>query len=253
MLVARASRAWRNGLVSDRLVAAIAAIEREERQSLGQRQAVAATRARTAESHVLVAGVLAFITILIAGLMVRRDVLERRKATSGCEDANATLADAVAEAQRRGEEITRLARLSHFLQGCRSPEEACLVIEKTARTLFEAAGALYLSNGDRFERAAAWDEGRALEPAFPARGVLGHPAGQHPRDRSSECRTRVHASRGDARCDMRSARGRRRLFRIAGDRRAPPCRGAAWRLAPRCWRPWSRSAPGSPTCGSGRP
>ena len=165
--------AWPNGLATDRLVGAIAAIEREERQILARRQAESTARARTTQSHVLAASVVAFTTILIAALMVRRDVIERRNATVRLQDFNATLADAVAEAQRRGDEITRLARLSHFLQSCRSPEEACLVIEKTARTLFEAAGALYLANGDRFEQAAAWDEGRALEPAFPREACWG--------------------------------------------------------------------------------
>jgi diguanylate cyclase (GGDEF)-like protein len=157
---------WRTGLVSDRLIAAVAAIEREERQALGERQALTASRARQAQSQVLVAGLLAFTTILIAGLMVRRDVLERRKATDRLEAANATLASAVAEAQRRRDEITRLARLSHFLQGCRSPEEACEVIAKTAPSLFDASGALYLASGERLERVAAWDEGLELHPAF---------------------------------------------------------------------------------------
>ena len=63
-------------------VEAIAVIEREEREVLGDRQALSASRARTAQVHVLLASVLGFITILIAGLMVRRDVLERRKATN---------------------------------------------------------------------------------------------------------------------------------------------------------------------------
>ena len=49
-----------------------------------------------------------------------------------------TLSEAAAEAQRRREEIARLARLSHFLQGCHSTEEACHVIETTAPALFGA-------------------------------------------------------------------------------------------------------------------
>jgi diguanylate cyclase (GGDEF)-like protein len=163
----------REALISDRLVEAIVAIEREERQVFGERQAMSASRARTAQSHVLVAAVLAFVTILIAGLMVRRDVLERRNVTDRLERANETLADTVAEAQRRREEITRLSRLSHFLQGCRSPEEACLVIEKTAPSLFGAAGALYLATGERFEQAAAWSDGHALRSAFSREACWG--------------------------------------------------------------------------------
>jgi diguanylate cyclase (GGDEF)-like protein len=164
---------WRDGLIGDRLIAAITALEARERQTLAERQALSASRARKAQSHVLIASVLAFLTILIAGLMVRRDVLERRKATDRLERANATLADAVAEAQRRREEITRLARLSHYLQGCRSPEEACLVIENTAPALFGAAGALYMVNAERLERAAAWDEGRELQMGFSREACWG--------------------------------------------------------------------------------
>jgi diguanylate cyclase (GGDEF)-like protein len=164
---ARPAGEWRSGLVSDALIAAVTAIERAERQELRQREATSAARARRAQSHVLVASVLGFITILIAGLMVRRDVLERRKVTHRLERANATLAGAVAEAQQRRDEITRLARLSHFLQGCRTSDEASGVIQKTAPELFGAAGALYLVTGERLERAAAWDEGRQLQQTFP--------------------------------------------------------------------------------------
>jgi diguanylate cyclase (GGDEF)-like protein len=165
--------AWRSGLVSDPLIAAVAAIERAEQLALRGREATSAARARRAQSHVLVASVLGFITILIAGLMVRRDVLERRKVTQRLERANTTLAGAVAEAQQRREEITRLARLSHFLQGCRSSDEACGVIQKTAPELFGAGGALYLVTGERLERAAAWDEGRALQQTFPREACWG--------------------------------------------------------------------------------
>jgi len=161
-----AAARWRDGLVSDRLIDAVTAIEHEERQTLGERQSRLASGAAKAQSQVLVASVLAFITILIAGLMVRRDVLERREVTERLEAANATLAGAVAEAQLRREEITRLARLSHFLQGCRSTEEACAVIEKTAPALFGAPGALYLASAERLERVAAWDEGLQLLPSF---------------------------------------------------------------------------------------
>jgi diguanylate cyclase (GGDEF)-like protein len=161
---------WRSGLASDALIAAVTAIERAERQELRQREATSAARARRAQSHVLVASVLGFITILIAGLMVRRDVLERRKVTHRLERANATLAGAVAEAQQRRDEITRLARLTHFLQGCRTSDEASAVIQKTAPELFGAAGALYLVTGERLERAAAWDEGRQLQQTFPRDG-----------------------------------------------------------------------------------
>jgi diguanylate cyclase (GGDEF)-like protein len=158
---------WRSGLVTDALIAAVTAIERAERQELRQREATSSARARKAQSHVLVASVLGFVTILIAGLMVRRDVLERRKVTHRLERANATLAGAVAEAQQRRDEITRLARLTHFLQGCRTSDEASAVIQKTAHELFGAAGALYLVTGERLERAAAWDEGRQLAQTFP--------------------------------------------------------------------------------------
>ncbi len=164
---------WRGGLVSDPVIAAVSEIERAERQALREHQATAAARLRQAQSHVLVASVLGFITILIAGLMVRRDVVERRKVTHRLERANATLAGAVAEAQQRREEITRLARLSHFLQGCRSSEEACDLVQKTAPELFGAAGALYLVTGERLERAAAWDEGRELQQAFPREACWG--------------------------------------------------------------------------------
>jgi diguanylate cyclase (GGDEF)-like protein len=163
----------RDSSVTRRLITAIGGIEQEERQTLEERQTAAASRAREARTQVLVASVVAFVTILIAGLMVRRDVLERRNATDRLERANATLAGAVAEAQRRREEITRLARLSHFLQGCRTPEEAYLVIQKTAPTLFGAAGALYVAIGSRFERAAAWDEGCSLEQAFSGEACWG--------------------------------------------------------------------------------
>ena len=164
---------WRSGLVTDRLIAAVSGIERAERQALRERETTAAERARRAQSHVLVGSVLGFITILIAGLMVRRDVLERRKVTHRLERANATLAGAVAEAQQRRDEITRLARLSHFLQGCRSSDEACAVVEKNAPELLGAAGALYLVVGERLERAAAWDEGRELQRTFPREACWG--------------------------------------------------------------------------------
>ena len=154
-------------------IEAIAVIEREEREVLGDRQALSASRARTAQVHVLLASVLGFITILIAGLMVRRDVLERRKATDWLEHANATLAKAVAEAQRRGDEITRLSRLSHFLQGCRTPEEGCVVIEETAPALFGAPGALYLVSAERLDRAAAWAEAVTLQQSFPREDCWG--------------------------------------------------------------------------------
>ena len=164
---------WRGGLVSDPLIEAVTGIERAERQVLREREATSAARARRAQSHVLVGSVLGFITILIARLMVRRDVLERRKVTQRLERANATLAGAVAEAQQRRDEITRLARLSHFLQGCRSSDEASGVIQKTAPELFGAAGALYLAAGERLERAAAWGAGRELQQAFPREACWG--------------------------------------------------------------------------------
>jgi diguanylate cyclase (GGDEF)-like protein len=164
---------WHSGLVSDPLIAAVGGIEAAERQALRERRATAAARARRAQSHVLVGSVLGFITIFIAGLMVRRDVLERREVNRRLERANATLAGAVAEAQHRREEITRLARLSHFLQGCRSSDEACAVIQKTAPELLGAAGALYLVSGERLERAAAWDEGRELQQTFPSEACWG--------------------------------------------------------------------------------
>jgi diguanylate cyclase (GGDEF)-like protein len=156
----------RSKLLSDRLIAAVAAMEHEERQALADRQVLAASRARTAQSHVIIASLLAFVTILIAALMVRRDVLERHRVTDRLERANATLADTVAEAQRHRDEITRLARLSHFLQGCRSSDEACVVIEKMAPTLFGAGGALYLASGTQLERRAAWDGGHTMEQTF---------------------------------------------------------------------------------------
>jgi len=154
-------------------VEAIAVIEREEREVLGDRQAVSASRARTAQVHVLLASVLGFLTIFIAGLMVRRDELERRKATDRLERANVTLGEAVGEAQRRGDEITRLSRLSHFLQGCRSPEEGCLVIVETAPALFGAPGALYLVSAERLDRAAAWGGGGSLQQSFPREDCWG--------------------------------------------------------------------------------
>ena len=80
----RAGSGPQNGLVSDRLVAAIDEIEREERGP-GRARGRGGDRARTAASQVLVASVLGFVTILTAGLMVRRDVLERRKATQRLE------------------------------------------------------------------------------------------------------------------------------------------------------------------------
>jgi diguanylate cyclase (GGDEF)-like protein len=164
---------WHSGLVSDPLIAAVTAIQQGERQVLREHRATSAARFSQAQSHVLVVSVLGFITILIAGLMVRRDVIERRNVTYRLERANATLAGAVAEAQQRREEITRLARLSHFLQGCRSSDEACDLIQMSASELFGAAGALYLVTGERLERAAAWDAGRELQQTFPREACWG--------------------------------------------------------------------------------
>ena len=195
------------------LIAAVSEIERAERQALRERPGdsrppARARRSRTCSS----ASVLGFITILIAGLMVRRDVLERRKVTHRLERANATLAGAVAEAQQRREEITRLARLSHFLQGCRSSEEACAVIQKTAPELFGAAGALYLVTGERLERAAAWDEGRELQQAFPREACWGMRQGTHARSRTGQDDARLRAPvrvarrRRASRCSPTAAR-----------------------------------------------
>ena len=135
-------------------------------QALAGLQATSAARARAARWHVLVATVLGFTTIVFAALMVRRDVQARRSATDRLEHLNATLSDAAADAQRRRDEITRLARLNHFLQACHSIEEACQVIEKSAPALFGAPGALYLADVDTLDCTAAWEGGKELQQSF---------------------------------------------------------------------------------------
>jgi diguanylate cyclase (GGDEF)-like protein len=160
-------------LLSGRLAGVLGEIERDERQSLAGLQATSAGRARAARWHVLVATLIGFTTIVFAALMVRRDVQARRKATDRLEHLNATLSDAAAEAQRRRDEITRLARLNHFLQACHSIEEACQVIEKSAPALFGAPGALYLADVDTLDCTAAWEGGKELQQSFARESCWG--------------------------------------------------------------------------------
>ena len=160
-------------LLSGRLAGVLGEIERDERQALAGLQATSAARARAARWHVLVATVIGFTTIVFAALMVRRDVQARRRATDRLEHLNATLSDAAAEAQRRRDEITRLARLNHFLHACHSIEEACQVIEKSAPALFGAPGALYLADVDTLDCTAAWEGGKELQQSFAREACWG--------------------------------------------------------------------------------
>jgi diguanylate cyclase (GGDEF)-like protein len=169
----RASAHPRAELLSDRVIGRIDEIQREERHALAGRQETAAARARTAESRVLVATALGFTTIVFAALMVRRDILARRAATDRLEHLNVTLSEAAAEAQQRREEIARLARLSHFLQGCHSTEEACHIIENSAPALFGAPGALYLADAGTLDRTAAWADGHELQQSFAREACWG--------------------------------------------------------------------------------
>ena len=197
---------WRSGLVTDALIAAVTVIERAERQELRQREATSSARARKAQSHVLVASVLGFITILIAGLMVRRDVLERRKVTHRLERANATLAGAVAEAQQRRDEITRLARLTHFLQGCRTSDEASAVIQKTAHESVRRRRRTLSGDGRASRACCGLGRRTATRADVPARCLLGHAAGNDARGRTGRDGARVPAPGGKRDGDVCPAR-----------------------------------------------
>ena len=96
--------------------------------------------------------------VAIAWSFTYLDARDRRRVADELALVHEQLADTARRAERRADEIERLAELSQLLQMCEVAEEAYRVIERAAPALVQRAGALFLINsaGTAVERRARW-------------------------------------------------------------------------------------------------
>ena len=106
--------------------------------------------------------------VAIAWSFAYLDARDRRRVADELALVHEQLADTARRAERRADEIERLAELSQLLQMCEVAEEAYRVIERAAPALVQRAGALFLINGagTAVERRARWGTLDSVHLAF---------------------------------------------------------------------------------------
>jgi diguanylate cyclase (GGDEF)-like protein len=150
------------------VLAALDQAEVEERTLLTQRIEQAGQRTWVIRRNLAIAGIAAGGLLLLAGFLVRRDVHRRVQVAGELTDVSNRLAESVLRAQRRADDIARLAELGQLLQTCQLPEEAYRVIEKAMPSLVRRGGGLFLVNAANtmLEMQASWGEVAQLESVF---------------------------------------------------------------------------------------
>ncbi|HVC32429.1 MAG TPA: diguanylate cyclase [Chloroflexota bacterium] len=106
---------------------------------------------------------------VVGAITIGRDVTQYQRTEQDLQRANETLADRVAQLERRDHELTLLSEIGDLLQTCLSHDEAYQVIAQGARQLFPVeSGALCVLNESQnlVEAVAEWGDFTPSERAF---------------------------------------------------------------------------------------
>jgi diguanylate cyclase (GGDEF)-like protein len=152
----------------------VGAVQAAELDVLRRRRGEQADRLQRLAASVLFAGVVGSATVALAGVLLRRDILRRRKAEETLERASTKLTGWVDALDQRGRDVALLGEMGDLLQGCRQTEETSHVVAQFAPRLFPGASGfvgLLASSRVTLEVAATWGTtGPSVGRAFPASG-----------------------------------------------------------------------------------
>ncbi len=137
-------------------------------------------------------------------IWVSYDVTAQRRTDAALLEANAFLAQSLAQIERTHREFSLLDEFSSFLQACPSLADAFACVGQFAPRLFpDSAGALYLMGGDKtcLERQACWGDSPLSTAGFPASECWAMRRGQPNRTETNQgamCCPHLHSESGYA-------------------------------------------------------
>jgi diguanylate cyclase (GGDEF)-like protein len=142
----------------------------DEQNLLLQSEVHAQDSARRTFYSLVVGGALCILILSLAGVIIFRDMTQKKEAEQALQRANTELVQSLSKLEQHSLEISRLSEIGDLLHSCQTTDEAYRVIAQSIpRVIPDTSGALGLIDPSRnlVEQVVAWGEPQLGEPIFP--------------------------------------------------------------------------------------
>ncbi len=155
--------------IMDEIDRRIGEMQGDEENQLQQSEIAAQKSARRTFSTLVIGSALCVFILSIAGVILFRDMAQKRQAEHALQRANMDLVHSLSRLEQRSLEISRLSEVGDLLHSCQTTAEAYRVIAQSMpRVIPDTSGALGIISPSRnlVEVAVTWGEPQPGEPVF---------------------------------------------------------------------------------------